>query len=199
MKTLRLIGSILAVLLIAWLVFIMVRSNLPQGDGFDASEYEDATIGANPDAVVEELPEMGLKPGELAPDFELATLDGKTASLSDYRGKKVVLNFWATWCPPCREEMPHMQRYYEENGGGEAFEIVAVNATETERGNGKAVAPFVEELGLTFPILMDEKGNTSELYEILFYPVTYIIDEDGVVIEQVMQPLTEKMMDTKLN
>ena len=199
MKGLRWAGTLLALLLVGWLVFVMVKTNFPAVGGFDEEAYEDATIGADPDAEVEELPDLGLKPGERAPDFELASLDGGSIRLSDFRGKKVVLNFWATWCPPCREEMPHMQRFYDTAGGGEAFEILAVNATDTERGNGKAVGPFVEENGLDFPVVMDEDGAVSEKYEVRFYPVTYLLDEDGVVIEQVLQPLTEEMLAEKLD
>ncbi|MET3574478.1 TlpA disulfide reductase family protein [Bhargavaea ullalensis] len=198
MKKLRWAGTVLALLLVGWLVFIMIKTNLPSGDGFDESAYEDATIGADPDADVKELPDLGLKPGERAPDFQLMSTDGLPVRLSDFRGRKVVLNFWATWCPPCREEMPHMQRYYEAHGGGEAFEILAVNATHTERGNGKAVVPFIEDNGLQFPVVMDEDGAISEKYEVRAYPVTYVLDEDGVVIEQVIQPLTEEIMAEKL-
>src|SRR5690625_7728587 len=79
---------------------------------------------------VEEDPEVGLEKGNLAPDFELETVEGETVSLSDFRGEKVLLNFWATWCPPCRAEMPDMQKFHENH---EIGVILAVNLTETEK------------------------------------------------------------------
>ena len=75
-----------------------------------------------------------LREGAEAPDFELTTLEGETVKLSDYRGKKVILNFWATWCPPCKAEMPHMQNFYEENKDKDV-EIVAVNLTNMDKGS----------------------------------------------------------------
>ena len=72
----------------------------------------------------------GFKPGDTPPDFELATLSGELVRLSDYKGKKVILNFWASWCGPCKAEMPHMEKYYKKNKDAENVEIIAVNLTK---------------------------------------------------------------------
>src|SRR5690625_5188421 len=87
-------------------------------------------FAANQEAEEEEDPVVGLEKGNLAPDFELETIEGETVKLSDYRGEKVMLNFWATWCPPCRAEMPDMQKFHENHDEGV---ILAVNLTETEK------------------------------------------------------------------
>ncbi len=121
----------------------------------------------------------GLKIGTEAPDFTLKTLDGKEVSLSDYRGKKVLLNFWATWCDPCKAEMPEMQKYYDEHKS-ENIEILAVNIDPLNNVKG-----FVKEYGLTFPILLDPiktNGDTvNEIYQTLVIPTTYIVDENGTI------------------
>lgn len=119
-------------------------------------------------------PETGLAIGNIAPDFELTTLDGETVKLSDYRGQVVFINFWATWCPPCRAEMPDMEKLYQETD----VEILAVNLTESERDE-KVVADFVNDIELTFPIPMDSNSAVENAYQVRAYPTSYIIDPDG--------------------
>lgn len=113
--------------------------------------------------------------GRPAPDFELLDLRGDSISLAEQRGKNVLINFWATWCAPCREEMPYLQSRFE------LFKddllILAVNFDETEL----QIAPFVEELGLTFPVLLDPGGIVQDLYQILGYPTTFFIDREGII------------------
>jgi peroxiredoxin len=96
---------------------------------------------------------MALKEGTKVPDFELKELNGSAYRLSSLKGKVVFINFWATWCPPCREEMPSMQKLYDKFRDA-GLEILAVDLQE----DAKTVRPFVEEHRLTFPILFDEKG-----------------------------------------
>ncbi len=119
----------------------------------------------------------GLGPGKPAPDFKLKTLDGKEVSLSDYRGKVVLINFWATWCPPCREEMPLFKRVYEryKNKG---FEILAVS-TDT---SVDPVKKFVKEYRLDFPVLLDT-DNISSLYGIQGLPTSFLIDREGKIVK----------------
>src|SRR5690554_1010142 len=138
------------------------------------AEENQATERLNEGSDVEFLPtDEGLAKGEIAPDFELMTLDGETARLSDYKGKKVILNFWASWCPPCRAEMPDMQKYYEEQAAKENVEILAVNLTTEDRGMEKITA-FIEEFNLTFPIPMDREGDIGKLYQAVAIPTTYM-------------------------
>ena len=130
----------------------------------------------------------GIAVGDQAPNFTLQTVDGKEVNLSDYKGKKVFLNFWATWCPPCKAEMPHMQSFYE--GNPENVEILAVNLEES---NEKA-KDFADQYELTFPILMDKEGTVAETYEVYTIPTTYVLNEDGTVHQKIVGPMDEPMM-----
>lgn len=131
--------------------------------------------------------------GKAAPDFELTSSDGQTVRLSDYRGKKVILNFWATWCPPCKAEMPHMQKFHEANKD-KGIEILAVNLTSIDKGE-ESVQSFIEEFGLTFPIPMDRNGKIGSQYQAVTIPTSYIIDTEGIVQKKVVGPMDEAMME----
>ncbi|MFG6148811.1 TlpA family protein disulfide reductase [Halobacillus sp. B23F22_1] len=122
----------------------------------------------------------GLQVGDQAPDFELETLDGKNVKLSELEGQKVFLNFWATWCPPCKEEMPEMEKFHEEYG--DEVVVLAVNATETE-SNESDVDKYIEEEGYTFPILLDKDSKVNNDYQAMSIPTTYFIGTDGQVQE----------------
>ncbi|QOV10542.1 peroxiredoxin family protein [Viridibacillus arvi] len=135
----------------------------------------------------------GLAIGELAPDFELETLEGKKVKLSDFRGKKVILNFWATWCPPCKAEIPHMQKYYEKYAEEDNFEIVAVNLTSYKE-SVKYVKKFVKTYEMTFPVLLDTKGEQMDAYEIYVVPTTYYLDTKGIVQKKVRGPVDQDSM-----
>jgi peroxiredoxin len=116
--------------------------------------------------------------GELkAPDFTLRDLNGETVSLEDYRGKLIFLNFWATWCMPCRSEMPSMERLYIEFKD-RGFTMLAVDLRE---GTGKVKA-FREKFKLSFPILLDSDGRVGRMYGVRSIPTTYLIDQEGNVI-----------------
>ncbi|WP_144483157.1 TlpA family protein disulfide reductase [Bacillus pumilus] len=139
-------------------------------------------------------PAIGLEKGDQAPDFELKTLDGQTASLSDYQGKKVLINFWATWCKPCRTEMPDLDAIRSEY---DQVEVLAVNLTTTEKSVDH-VAAFANELKLSFPILLDQKGIQAR-YQVLSYPTTYILDEKGHIVSVKHQMLTKKEIEQELD
>ncbi len=125
--------------------------------------------------------------GSQAPDFQLSLLEGGQMSLSDHAGEVVLLNFWATWCPPCRVEMPALQEAYEELGL-RGFTVLAVNWTESD--DPALIGPYAQELGLSFPILLDEESLvTEDLYSIIGFPTSIFIDRDGVVREVVIGPL----------
>lgn len=130
---------------------------------------------AGDDEPVEESEEEGIEKGEIAPDFELETIEGETVKLSDYRGQKVIVNFWATWCPPCRAEIPDFRQIYDEM---DDVEILAVNMTDTESDRDK-VEPFVDDFEMEFPVPMDEDSSVATTYEVVAYPTSYMIDSDG--------------------
>lgn len=117
----------------------------------------------------------GAQVGLYAPDFTLSLVDGSTVSLSDYRGKVVLLNFWATWCNPCVEEMDDFQEYYAEHGS-EAV-ILAVDFSEP----AEDVARFVEENGLTYPVALDLDGAVNKLYRVQGYPTTFVVNAKGII------------------
>jgi len=114
-------------------------------------------------------------------NFSLQTLDGAISTLSAYKGKVVILNFWATWCPPCRVEMPSMETLYQryKNRG---LEMLAVNLQE----NPDAVRSFIQEHGYTFPIPLDRNGAVGSRYGISAIPTSLIIDKEGKIIGRVV-------------
>ncbi|MBA4538575.1 TlpA family protein disulfide reductase [Bacillus aquiflavi] len=141
---------------------------------------------------MEREPKTGIQIGDKAPDFELKTLTGETVKLSDYKGKKVILNFWATWCPPCRAEMPDMQKFYEKMGTDEV--ILAVNLDP-----GADVQGFMTEMGATFPVLLDEEESVMKTYKILSIPTTFFIDSEGVIRQKYTGAMSLQMMKKSMN
>ena len=130
--------------------------------------------------------------GDLAPDFQLEDTKGNKVTLSDLRGKVVLVNFWATWCPPCLEEMPSMERLNEVIAGDD-FVMLAVNAEE----NGRSVVPaFLEKTPYTFPILYDDKGVVQKRYGVFKFPESFIIQKDGTVAEKIIGPLDWSSLKT---
>ncbi|HEV8539953.1 MAG TPA: TlpA disulfide reductase family protein [Nitrospiraceae bacterium] len=123
----------------------------------------------------------GLKVGSLAPNFQLTDLNGNELSLANYRGKVVLVNFWATWCGPCRVEMPAMQLLYQDFDRKD-FEILAVSTDP----QGMAVTrPFRDALGLGFPILHDSDFRIGVLYGARTLPMTFILDRDGIITHRI--------------
>ena len=113
--------------------------------------------------------------GFLAPDFSLPDATGSMIALSDLRGKPVLLNIWASWCTPCRAEMPAMQQAYQAFQSQD-FVILAVNATNQDKTT--AALDFAKEMGLTFPILFDQSGSVSSLYKVQALPTSFFIDKN---------------------
>jgi len=114
----------------------------------------------------------------VAPDFTLLTLDGRPAQLREFRGKLVLLNFWATWCAPCLHEMPSMERLYQTF---KQTDFVLLAVSMDRQGEGVA-RPFVDNLKLTFPILLDNTLEVSRQYSVRGLPTSYLIDPDGLLI-----------------
>jgi peroxiredoxin len=117
-----------------------------------------------------------------APDFSLMSLQGQPVRLREFRGKLVVLNFWATWCAPCLQEMPSMERLYR-TFKHTAFVLLAVSM---DRQGAEVAQPFAENLQLTFPILLDPTSEVARQYGVRGLPTTYLIDPDGLVIGAVI-------------
>jgi len=117
-------------------------------------------------------------PGREAPDFTLVGLDGETVSLRDFRGSPVFLNFWATWCGPCRFEMPFIQEVYEDpDWQATGLVILSVNIGES----GSEVQEFLDNEGLGFAVLLDSSSTVAQKYNIRYIPTTFSIDENGII------------------
>ena len=135
-------------------------------------------LSAVPTQGVSGGPTTAPREGFLAPDFRLTLLGGGEVALSELRGQVVIVNLWASWCPPCRAEMPALQEVYEAYGEL-GLEILAVNTTYQD--SQAAAARFVEEYGLTFPIPLDQTGEVSRHYLLRALPTSFFIDRDGVI------------------
>ena len=159
----RVLAAILVVAVIGGLTFLVVFQRGPQREGSNAVEEH-----------FEKLQIERSGKGIAAPDFTLEDLSGKRVSLKQFRGRVVFLNFWATWCVPCREEMPAMEKLHRELKD-EGLEVVAVNFKE----NSQQVRKFFDELGLTFTALLDKDGAVSEEYGVWSLPLSYFIDRRG--------------------
>jgi peroxiredoxin len=134
--------------------------------------------------------------GFLAPDFELKTLDGESVKLSDLRGQAVLVNLWATWCPPCRAEMQSIEEMHQEYKD-QGFTVLAINMTRQD--DLSAVMPFVRNQGLTFPILLDESGVVANAYQMQSLPSSYFIRRDGIINEVVIGgPMSEALLRTRI-
>ena len=131
-------------------------------------------------------------------DFELTDQYGETHRMSDYKGKVVFLNFWGTWCPPCRAEMPDIQKLYEEYASqGEEAEVVILGAAAPgmgQEGSEEEITQFMRENGYTYPVLMDTDWEMFTWYGITSFPTTFMIDRDGNIFGYVPGQMTEEIM-----
>lgn len=189
--------SILALMLIVG-IYYTVNDN-GNKDNEKTSKEEEALIDENTeksesvsedeDIEEEDIEEVLLEKGKPAPDFTLKTLNGEDASLSDYKGKIVLINFWATWCKYCDEEMPDLEKLYNENK--DDLVVLAVDVGEEE----EKVRDYIEKGGYTFPVLLDKNSSIAQKnYYVSAYPTSYFIDEDGNLIGAVAGMMTYPQM-----
>ncbi|HUF52998.1 MAG TPA: TlpA disulfide reductase family protein [Dehalococcoidia bacterium] len=137
--------------------------------------------------------DIGPEDGKLAPDFLLESLDGQEVRLSGLRGKAVVINFWATWCKPCRQEIPQLIAAYNRYRG-DGLEILGVNLQEAK----SIIKPFAEDYGMNFPIPIDRTGAVANEYRLLGVPTTYFIDRQGIVRSAFTGPFLEVSQGTNV-
>ena len=134
--------------------------------------------------------------GFSAPDFTLQTPTGESYTLSELRGQAVLVNLWATWCPPCRAEMPTLEKMYQEYKD-QGFIVLAINMTYQD--DPFAIVPFTQEYGLTFPILLEETGDVASAYQLRSLPSSYFINRAGVIAEIVIGgPMSEALLRTRI-
>ncbi|EJV69904.1 MULTISPECIES: TlpA family protein disulfide reductase [Bacillus] len=183
------------------LTIIVVLLCLAGYAAYDQFGKKDQVVQEKPaksEAVMKEMiARNGIEIGKSAPDFELTKLDGAKVKLSDLKGKKVILNFWATWCGPCQQEMPDMEAFYKEHK--ENVEILAINYTPSEKGGGEEkVRNFAKEKGITFPILLDKNIDVTTAYKVITIPTSYFIDTKGVIQDKFIGPMTQKEMEKRI-
>lgn len=132
----------------------------------------------------------GLDIGQVPPQFKLQDLNGDDVTLEDFKGQKVILNFWATWCGPCREEMPLFEQVDQQH---DDVIVLAVNMAHQDSGIEK-VQSFLESENLTFPVVFDETGDVAKAYKIANLPGTYFIDEEGKILSKVLGQVEESAL-----
>ncbi len=175
------------------MIIVFIFLGLISWGFLDRGDREDKNENTS---ITKENTDVGLAIGNLAPDFEIEMLDGTLVRLSDFRGKTVFLNFWATWCPPCRAETPHMQDFYEKyNDKNVTF--LAVNITTRERNIG-AVNEFVDEFRVTFPVLLDKDGQIERMYQAYVTPTMYFINAEGIIQQKIIGPMSHERMESML-
>jgi thiol-disulfide isomerase/thioredoxin len=160
----------------------------------EAQENNDEEEGTEEDD--EEVKE-GIFPGDKAYDFTLLDREGNEISLSSLQGKVVFLNFWASWCGPCKAEMPHMQKVYEEYKEKDVV-ILAVNITASEKKGIEGVNSYLDENKLTFPVLYDKDGSVSVQYRVSSIPTSYIINKEGIIVNFVTGALNEDRIKAQI-
>lgn len=155
--------------------------------------------------ITTQSPKIGAEKGMLAPDFTLPLWEtGEEQSLSSFQGEVVVLNLWASWCPPCRKEMPDLIRLYEDYKG-QGVVVLGVNLATHER-DANGADEFMIEYGVTFPTFVDQpidpvnrRGVVSSLYNIQSIPYTYILDRKGIIQHVIRGEVTYEMLETLIN
>lgn len=159
----------------------------------------DADDGAGGEMMVSVglLDDRSVQVDEPAPDFRLTDLDGNVVLLSDFRGKTVVLNFWASWCPPCREEMPEFQALWDERGTGGSDDLVVLAVNFLRDDSVGAATNFIEANDFTFPVLFDTtRGDVATRYGVRGLPATFFIDRNGIVRTTALGPVFGNLLET---
>ncbi len=129
---------------------------------------------------------------EMAPDFTVYNSAGEAVKLSDYAGKPVVLNFWASWCPPCREEMPYFEELYTEMG--DEVEFMMVNMTDNDRETVEVATKFMTDAGYTMPILFDTDTQAARAYTVIGVPMTMFVNAEGELVATARGSVTKDML-----
>ena len=132
--------------------------------------------------------------GQRAPDLRLPLAGGGEVSLAQYRGQVVLVNLWATWCGPCRAEMPAMERTYQKHAP-HGFAVLAVDVQERD----PEVLAFLREVGVTFPSAMDTTGEVSRTWRAIGLPTSFLIDRQGIIRDVRVGPFTDDMLEERLN
>ncbi|NLI90261.1 MAG: TlpA family protein disulfide reductase [Epulopiscium sp.] len=149
--------------------------------------------------IIEEDVEVGIYPGMKAPNFISQDRDGNEISLSDYDGKIRFLNFWATTCPYCVDEMPDLEEFYNDHKDEDDFALIGINMTKTwEKMSKEEIVAWVDDMGITFPMAFDMDGDMAQEWQAYSLPVTFIIDEEGISHGAIMGKTDAKTLEKVL-
>jgi cytochrome c biogenesis protein CcmG/thiol:disulfide interchange protein DsbE len=191
------VRAALAVVLVVALVWLLPRSR-PGEDGGHHAGHAPPVLDAFEKAGITEF-----KDGQRGPAFSLLTLDGRRATLADHREKLVILNFWATWCRPCTDEMPTLEKLWKAH---RARGLVVLGVSVDRGAPRTLLEPYIRNLALTFPILLDPESKTSDAWRVTSLPATFVIRPGGEVAgvavgarewnSEPMQALLERMLPT---
>lgn len=175
-----------------WVVYVLVAALVVGIVGFVTEQEFD--ISTDQEEGLAPASEVGIKVGMIAPDFTLNDLQGNEVKLSDLRGQTVMINFWATWCPPCRDEMPMLEAVYRERAD-KGLVVLAVSMDD----DPDAVARFVKDYGLTFPVVIDTNKRVSFRYRVRPIPTTFLLDRDGAIRDIQVGAMDRKALLKKLS
>ncbi len=174
---------VLGLLVVALLGLLIVQACTPSSQVVSGGQQE-ATIG--------------IKVGEQAPDFTLVDLDGNSVTLSDFKGKVVFINFWATWCPPCRAEMPEIEAVYQEYKDKDVVVIGVHLANVIWFEPEDKIRQFVQQGGYNWTFVTDTSGEVSANYQIVGIPTSFFIDREGIIQAVNIGAMTKRAMEAKL-
>ena len=185
---------ILSLLLLGTLLALSVGCGTAQPPSDQSAPHEQGPVlipHQTTPSTTESRPDTS--PAPAAPDFTVLDADGNSVKLSDFIGRPVVLNFWATWCPPCKAEMPDLQAAYETYGDEICF--VMVNLTDGTRDTVDSVKAFAESSGYTFPVYFDTQSSAALAYSVYSIPNTYFINAEGKIVLSVNQMITAEQLE----
>lgn len=189
--------GIVALIALVSIVIISIEQKDNDKQASGPNEYDVSGDTNVKGGAISPIESAGIEPGKMAPNFELETIDGETMKLSDLKGKKVILNFWATWCAPCRVEMPELQKFHEEYQ--DEVVIAAVNLTGSE-SKKEDVYEYIDKYKYTYSILLDENSQVSDTYQAISIPTTYFIGTNGKVQQpRKVGPMTYEFMEKMIN
>lgn len=191
-RQIAIIVLVLGVVLAAIALFMLFSNDQSSGGSADIGKMPDGLAAASVSGAKKISGAQPIK-GKPAPNFAFKYANGDQFTLADFQGKPVIVNFWATWCPPCRREMPGLVKAYEAHKD-EGLVIIEVDVAETP----EQVAPFVAEKQMTMPVVLDQKQEITRLYRTDSFPTSFFIDKDGIIQARWVGYLPEDQLDLNL-